>query len=188
MLLPVITLQHLLSMLYTYAIVYSIHPLSFYTPLTTPRPLTTRLPRQENGALERLAMFLNLANDPTIERIITPRIALTVAGEVYTWGDVGDEHVDEFGDVVGGLVLEPKLVDSLSPGDLRYSPVVEIAAGMRCFYARTADGKTYSWGIGHHGCLGHEYTGDVQWKELEPREIDFEVDWDRLGLEIDWDP
>jgi len=34
---------------------------------------------EENGALERLAMFLNLANDPTIERIITPRIALTVA-------------------------------------------------------------------------------------------------------------
>jgi len=46
--------------------------LPLYTPLTT-------LPHQENGALERLAMFLNLANDPTIERIITPRIALTVA-------------------------------------------------------------------------------------------------------------
>lgn len=27
-------------------------------------------------------LFLNLANDPTIERIITPRIALTTAG---TW-------------------------------------------------------------------------------------------------------
>jgi vacuolar-type H+-ATPase subunit B/Vma2 len=25
-------------------------------------------------------LFLNLANDPTIERIITPRIALTTAG------------------------------------------------------------------------------------------------------------
>ena len=34
---------------------------------------------EENGALERLAMFLNLANDPTIERIITPRLALTTA-------------------------------------------------------------------------------------------------------------
>jgi len=34
---------------------------------------------EENGALERLSMFLNLANDPTIERIITPRIALTTA-------------------------------------------------------------------------------------------------------------
>lgn len=28
---------------------------------------------EENGALERVSLFLNLANDPTIERIITPR-------------------------------------------------------------------------------------------------------------------
>merc|ERR1712070_53087 len=34
---------------------------------------------ESNGALEKLAMFLNLAMDPTIERIITPRIALTTA-------------------------------------------------------------------------------------------------------------
>merc|ERR1719174_1604104 len=34
---------------------------------------------EENGALERVTLFLNLANDTTIERIITPRIALTVA-------------------------------------------------------------------------------------------------------------
>jgi len=33
----------------------------------------------ENGSLERTALFLNLANDPTIERIITPRLALTAA-------------------------------------------------------------------------------------------------------------
>merc|ERR1711907_655377 len=32
-----------------------------------------------NGALDSLVMFLNLAMDPTIERIITPRIALTTA-------------------------------------------------------------------------------------------------------------
>jgi len=34
---------------------------------------------ESNGALEKLVMFLNLAMDPTIERIITPRITLTVA-------------------------------------------------------------------------------------------------------------
>merc|ERR1712023_154173 len=34
---------------------------------------------EENGSMEQLVMFLNLANDPTIERIITPRIALTTA-------------------------------------------------------------------------------------------------------------
>jgi V-type H+-transporting ATPase subunit B len=34
---------------------------------------------EENGSLERVALFLNLANDPTIERIVTPRLALTTA-------------------------------------------------------------------------------------------------------------
>merc|ERR1712091_87522 len=34
---------------------------------------------QENGSMENVVLFLNLANDPTIERIITPRIALTTA-------------------------------------------------------------------------------------------------------------
>lgn len=33
----------------------------------------------ESGAIQRTALFLNLANDPTIERIITPRLALTCA-------------------------------------------------------------------------------------------------------------
>merc|ERR1712072_1117994 len=34
---------------------------------------------EENGSMEKLVMFLNLASDPTIERIITPRLALTTA-------------------------------------------------------------------------------------------------------------
>lgn len=34
---------------------------------------------EESGVLQRVVMFLNLANDPIIERIITPRCALTVA-------------------------------------------------------------------------------------------------------------
>jgi len=34
---------------------------------------------EENGSMERVSLFLNLANDPTIERIITPRLALTTA-------------------------------------------------------------------------------------------------------------
>lgn len=33
----------------------------------------------ESGAINRTALFMNLANDPTIERIITPRLALTTA-------------------------------------------------------------------------------------------------------------
>ena len=34
---------------------------------------------EESGALERAVLFLNLADDPAIERIITPRLALTTA-------------------------------------------------------------------------------------------------------------
>ena len=34
---------------------------------------------EESGALSRVVMFLNLSNDPIIERILTPRCALTVA-------------------------------------------------------------------------------------------------------------
>merc|ERR1712235_120061 len=34
---------------------------------------------EQRGNMENVVLFLNLANDPTIERIITPRIALTAA-------------------------------------------------------------------------------------------------------------
>ena len=34
---------------------------------------------EENGSLERTVCFLNLASDPTIERIITPRLVLTAS-------------------------------------------------------------------------------------------------------------
>lgn len=34
---------------------------------------------EESGVLERVVMFLNLADDPVVERIITPRCALTAA-------------------------------------------------------------------------------------------------------------
>jgi len=34
---------------------------------------------EKNGSMERVVLFMNLANDPTIERIITPRLCLTTA-------------------------------------------------------------------------------------------------------------
>lgn len=34
---------------------------------------------ESNGSMEKVILFLNLANDPTIERIITPRLSLTAA-------------------------------------------------------------------------------------------------------------
>lgn len=34
---------------------------------------------EKNGSMERVVLFMNTASDPTIERIITPRLALTAA-------------------------------------------------------------------------------------------------------------
>jgi len=34
---------------------------------------------EESGSMKNVSLFLNLANDPTIERIVTPRLALTTA-------------------------------------------------------------------------------------------------------------
>jgi len=34
---------------------------------------------ERTGALERAVVFLNLADDPAVERLITPRLALTAA-------------------------------------------------------------------------------------------------------------
>lgn len=34
---------------------------------------------EESGVSEHVAMFINLANDPVVERLVTPKIALTLA-------------------------------------------------------------------------------------------------------------
>ncbi len=39
----------------------------------------SRMTSRETGAIDRSVLFINLANDPAIERIATPRIALTAA-------------------------------------------------------------------------------------------------------------
>ena len=48
-----------------------------YSSSTSPRFFKQDF--EENGSMENVCLFLNLANDPTIERIITPRLALTAA-------------------------------------------------------------------------------------------------------------
>ncbi len=60
----------------TYALLVPRHRRGLPQPLP---PSTRAQDFEENGSLERTVLFLNLANDPTIERIITPRIALTTA-------------------------------------------------------------------------------------------------------------
>ncbi len=45
---------------------------------------------EETGAIERSVVFLNLANDPAVERLVTPRMALTAA-EYFAYEE--DAHV-----------------------------------------------------------------------------------------------
>jgi V-type H+-transporting ATPase subunit B len=54
-------------------------PLTHWSEIQTPLAIVFPQDFEENGSMERTVLFLNLANDPTIERIITPRIALTTA-------------------------------------------------------------------------------------------------------------
>lgn len=42
---------------------------------------------EKSGALSRSTLFLNLADDPAIERLITPRLALTLAEYLAFWHD-----------------------------------------------------------------------------------------------------
>ncbi len=37
---------------------------------------------KETGAIDRTVLFINLANDPAVERIATPRMALTAARNI----------------------------------------------------------------------------------------------------------
>lgn len=47
--------------------------------MTSPPARFFRNDFEQNGSMENVVLFLNLANDPTIERIVTPRLALTTA-------------------------------------------------------------------------------------------------------------
>lgn len=47
--------------------------------ITTEEAIYFRQEFERTGALERVVMFINLAEDPAIERVITPRLALTTA-------------------------------------------------------------------------------------------------------------
>ena len=46
---------------------------------------------KETGAIDRTVLFINLANDPAVERIATPRMALTAAE--YLAFEIGRAHV-----------------------------------------------------------------------------------------------
>lgn len=102
---------------------------------------------ESNGSLDRVTLFLNLANDPTIERIITPRLALTTA-EYYAYQL--EKHV---------LVI---LTDMSSYADalreVRFNSLKRCNVSIGCL--------DYSFSVGRYRqlvkkCLGVEDTRDT---------------------------
>mgnify|MGYP000934986834 CR=1 FL=1 len=62
---------------------------------------------RKTGAIERAVLFMNLANDPAIERISTPRMALTVAE--YLAYDLEMQVCDKWNIIVANLYEEASL-------------------------------------------------------------------------------
>jgi alpha-tubulin suppressor-like RCC1 family protein len=82
-------------------------------------------------------------------------LALTDRGQIFSWG------MSKFGQCGHGerqTVKTPKVIASFSPvGAVR---CIDIACGDRHSVALAADGRTYSWGCGEHGQLGHGDDND----------------------------
>ncbi|KAG5563958.1 hypothetical protein RHGRI_000211 [Rhododendron griersonianum] len=103
---------------------------------------------EENGSMERVTLFLNLANDPTIERIITPRIALTTAEYLaYECGkhvlviltDMSS-YADALREVITYLLPERKCPEGV--GILIYPPINVLPSLSRLMKSAIGEGMT----------------------------------------------
>lgn len=78
--------------------------------------------------------------------------AVTVDGDVYTWGD----------GFCGQLGLGDKrpqvLPQQVEAGGLEDECVLSISCGSRHTLAVTEEGEVFSWGLGHWGALGRSFT------------------------------
>lgn len=82
---------------------------------------------ESNGSFDRVTLFLNLANDPTIERIITPRLALTTA-EYYAYQL--EKHVLVILTDMSSYADALREVSKFLP--FRCAPGLTIRSGFRC--------------------------------------------------------
>eukprot|EP00939_MAST-03C_sp_MAST-3C-sp1_P002262 g2262.t1 len=99
-------------------------------------------------------------------------IAVTTAGEVFTWGD-GCEY-GQLGHGKGTESCEPRLVI-----DVLDDPVLHVACGAKHSAAVGVSGKLFTWGLGKRGRLGHGDEKD-QWAPKHIRSARSEYSW-KLG-------
>ena len=90
-------------------------------------------------------------------------LAVTVSGDVYSWGKAGDRgQLGHGADSVTGVV-RPRLVEGL-----RGENVVKVACGQRYSAAITENGTLFTWGQGTSSRLGFASTDDVREPKMVP--------------------
>ncbi|XP_026307639.1 E3 ubiquitin-protein ligase HERC2-like isoform X2 [Piliocolobus tephrosceles] len=73
--------------------------------------------------------------------------ALTVDGEVFSWGEGDDRKLGHFSKM---NCDKPRLIEALKTKRIR-----DIACGSSHSAALTSSGELYTWGLGEYGRLGH---------------------------------
>ncbi|GFR39917.1 hypothetical protein Agub_g424 [Astrephomene gubernaculifera] len=92
-------------------------------------------------------------------------LALTTAGEVWSWGMAGEGQLG-LGQPQEMRQVEPRLIKTLQGAG-----VVALAAGDHHSLALTSCGQVFSWGRGEHGALGHGTVHGYVGVELTPKRI-----------------
>lgn len=92
-------------------------------------------------------------------------LALTSAGEVWSWGAAGEGALG-IGHPKELRQVEPRLVRGLEG-----CKVTAVAAGAMHSMALTASGEVLTWGRGDFGALGHDPVGGCLGSEYTPRRV-----------------
>ncbi|GFT97548.1 e3 ubiquitin-protein ligase HERC2 [Nephila pilipes] len=97
-------------------------------------------------------------------------LALTVHGEVYSWGE-GDDG--KLGHGTRNSCDRPKKIESISGKE-----VIDIACGGAHSACITSSGELFTWGKGRYGRLGH---GDSE-EQLKPKRVELLVNYSVIDV------
>src|SRR5665647_1752464 len=112
--------------------------------------------------MEELYSFFPQKSYPLVAAGSDHTVAVTMDGQLYTWGGGGDGQL-------GTGTPQTEILPVHIPLPHNDEAVISIAAGSYHTVAVTVDGKLYAWGNNRRGRLG---TGTTQ-NELHPVHIPF---------------
>ncbi|KAJ1674904.1 hypothetical protein EV182_002325, partial [Spiromyces aspiralis] len=119
------------------------------------------------GTQETLKLMTDLLNEYVVDVVVGADhvLALTAAGEVYTWGNGQQSQL-------GRRIIERRRNDGLRPAKLSLSNIVAIGAGAYHSFAVDADGTLFSWGLNNfYQCGLNAIDGGDQTLIEEPTEV-----------------